>query len=36
VRRLGEEDLASLGSSARMFRNLNDPSDYDAARADNP
>jgi molybdopterin-guanine dinucleotide biosynthesis protein A len=36
VRRLGQADLAPLGPSARLFRNLNDPSEYDAARTDNP
>jgi molybdopterin-guanine dinucleotide biosynthesis protein A len=36
VRSLGEEDLARFGPSARLFRNLNDPSEYDAARTDNP
>jgi FdhD protein len=36
VRRLGEEDLARFGPTARLFRNLNDPSEYDAARTDNP
>lgn len=36
VRQLGEEDLAPFGPSARLFRNLNDSSEYDAARTDNP
>jgi molybdopterin-guanine dinucleotide biosynthesis protein A len=36
VRSLGEEDLAPFGPSARLFRNLNDSSEYDAARTDNP
>jgi molybdopterin-guanine dinucleotide biosynthesis protein A len=36
VRSLGEDDLAPFGPSARVFRNLNDSSEYDAARADNP
>ena len=43
VRRLDEDDLAPLGPSAPLFRNLNDPADYDAAlatrdaaRTDNP
>jgi molybdopterin-guanine dinucleotide biosynthesis protein A len=36
VRSLGEEDLAPFGPTARLFRNLNDPSEYDAARTDNP
>ena len=36
VRTLGEEDLARFGPSAQLFRNLNDPSEYDAARTDDP
>jgi hypothetical protein len=33
VRRLDEDDLAPFGPSAPLFRNLNDPADYDAALA---
>jgi hypothetical protein len=42
VRALGEDDLAPFGPSAQVFRNLNDPAEYDAAlaasdaSADNP
>ena len=43
VRRLDEGDLARFGPVAPLFRNLNDPADYDAAlavsnavRTDNP
>jgi hypothetical protein len=42
VRALGEGDLAPFGPSAQVFRNLNDPAEYDAAlaasdaSADNP
>ena len=33
VRRLDEDDLAPFGAGAPLFRNLNDPAEYDAARA---
>ena len=36
VRTLTEADLARFGPSPRLFRNLNDPSEYAAARTDNP
>jgi hypothetical protein len=36
VRVLTEADLARFGPGARLFRNLNDPYDYSAARRDNP
>jgi molybdopterin-guanine dinucleotide biosynthesis protein A len=36
VRTLGEEDLAQFGPTVRLFQNLNDPSEYAAARTDNP
>lgn len=34
VRRLDEADLAPLGPDSRRFRNLNQPGEYDLARAD--
>ena len=34
VRSLDEGDLAALGPDSRRFRNLNDPGEYDAARAE--
>ena len=43
VRRLDEGDLARFGRLEQLFRNLNDPAEYDAAlaaddpaRTDNP
>jgi len=36
VRVLTDVDLARFGPAARLFRNLNDPYDYSAARRDNP
>ena len=36
VRVLTDADVARFGPAARLFRNLNDPSEYDAARRDDP
>ncbi len=36
VRRLGTAELAPFGDPERLFRNLNDPADYAAARATPP
>jgi len=36
VRVLTDADVAHFGPGARLFRNLNDPSEYAAARRDNP
>ena len=36
VRVLTDADLARFGPRGRLFRNLNDPSEYDAARRDDP
>jgi len=33
VRALGEDDLASFGPTPQLFRNLNDPAEYEAALA---